>query len=148
MPVQPRLRGSARALAPSPPSRTPCWRLEMMLEVDSFVVDSNDALALLHCASTFHNAFDRSLPRREMVTLSRKRCPHRILPQDLVFPTEIVGKRTRCRIDGSKILKVQLDPKDQVGYQLEPYCCHCSPNNNIMRETMFMFRLSLSSCFR
>lgn len=36
------------------------------------------------------------------------------LIQDLVFPTEIVGKRTRCKIDGSKILKVQLDPKDQV----------------------------------
>lgn len=39
---------------------------------------------------------------------------HVCLLQDLVFPTEIVGKRTRCKIDGSKILKVQLDPKDQV----------------------------------
>lgn len=37
-----------------------------------------------------------------------------LIVQDLVFPTEIVGKRTRCKIDGSKILKVQLDPKDQV----------------------------------
>ena len=44
--------------------------------------------------------------------------PAPLIAQDLVFPTEIVGKRTRCKIDGSKILKVQLDPKDQVSYQV------------------------------
>ena len=38
---------------------------------------------------------------------------------DLVYPTEIVGKRTRFSVDGSQVIKVHLNPKDQADVELK-----------------------------
>jgi small subunit ribosomal protein S7e len=48
---------------------------------------------------------------------------HEKILEDLVFPTEIVGKRTRVLTDGRKIIKVFLDAKDSssLDYKLESF---------------------------
>merc|ERR1712113_548047 len=38
---------------------------------------------------------------------------HDALLEDVVGPTEIVGRRTRISVDGSKLQKIFLDPKDK-----------------------------------
>jgi len=48
---------------------------------------------------------------------------HEAILDDICYPTEIVGKRTRVRTDGSKLIKVILDRKDQPSteYKLEAF---------------------------
>lgn len=48
---------------------------------------------------------------------------HEKILDDLVFPTEIVGKRVRYLVGGNKIAKVLLDSKDStnIDYKLETF---------------------------
>lgn len=48
---------------------------------------------------------------------------HNAVLEDLVYPTLIVGKRLRVRVDGSRVIKVHLDPKDvkEVDHKLKSF---------------------------
>ncbi len=36
---------------------------------------------------------------------------------DIVYPTEITGKRTRCKVDGKRVMMVYLDSKDEANVE-------------------------------
>lgn len=66
---------------------------------------------------------------------------HEALLEDLVYPVEIVGKRTRYKTDGSKTLKVLLEgrKKDEVDDRLDTFAAVYSKLTN--KNVVFMFPL-------
>merc|ERR1712194_185425 len=65
---------------------------------------------------------------------------HNDILEDIVHPTQIVGKRVRVRTDNSKLLKVYLDPKDvkEVDYKLKTFSAVYKKLTNKNVEFMFM----------
>lgn len=73
----------------------------------------------------------RILPKPSRVSRKQQKRPrsrtltavHDKILEDLVFPTEIVGKRVRYLVGGNKIQKILLDSKDltSVDYKLESF---------------------------
>lgn len=65
---------------------------------------------------------DKNFRRKGLKVRPRSRtltAVHESILEDLVGPTEIVGKRTRIAVDGSKLLKILLDPKDKDKENIE-----------------------------
>ena len=65
---------------------------------------------------------DKNFRRKGLKVRPRSRtltAVHESILEDLVGPTEIVGKRTRISLDGSKLLKIILDPKDKDKENIE-----------------------------
>ncbi|CAG5117983.1 unnamed protein product, partial [Candidula unifasciata] len=48
---------------------------------------------------------------------------HEAILEDLCFPAEIVGKRVRVKLDGSKVINIHLDKSQQnnVEHKLETF---------------------------
>jgi len=64
---------------------------------------------------------------------------HENLLNDIVFPTKIVGKRTRFRVGGKRILKVYLDPKDSKDIEPRLSTYEVIYNKLTKKTVKFMF---------
>jgi small subunit ribosomal protein S7e len=60
--------------------------------------------------------------------------------EDIVYPTEIVGKRVRCKVDGKRVLKVYLDGKDQANVEAKTDTFAAVYNKLTNKQVSFYFQ--------
>jgi len=67
---------------------------------------------------------------------------HNAILDDLVYPTLIVGKRMRVKLDGSRLTKIHLDPKDvkEVDHKLKTFSSVYAALTN--KKVEFVFPLA------
>merc|ERR1719408_397764 len=87
---------------------------------------------------------DKNFRRRGLKVRPRTRTltdVHDKILEDIVGPTEIIGRRTRIGVDGSKLMKIILDPKDKdkenVDSKLETFAAVYKKLTT--KEAAFMF---------
>merc|ERR1712232_365247 len=65
---------------------------------------------------------DKNFRRKGLKVRPRNRtltAVHDSILEDVVGPTEIIGRRTRVSVDGHKLMKIILDPKDKGNLDLD-----------------------------
>lgn len=75
---------------------------------------------------------------------------HNAILEDLCYPAEIVGKRTRVRLDGSHLIKVHLDKNQQTNVEhkvtTKPLSLSLSPALPFSLSCWLMQRRNIGSC--
>jgi len=82
------------------------------------------------------NQIKNNIPRDRNMTITSV---HENLLNDIVYPTKIVGKRTRFRVGGKRILKVYLDPKDSKDIEPRLSTYEVIYNKLTKKTVKFMF---------